>query len=174
MEQHFIEAPTPSALADLVARCKQIERFTVQLVAAEESRISAFASGLVAMRGVLLLDEIPPEKLPGRQGRIVHWALSGGDLSHLATPAIRDLDGMLVIDEHQQVKILSGRTWRGGWRAVTLWRNGVGNLSSRDLLEYLAKLVAQAQNRAPLAAGELLERWNGGAAERGNAKGTPD
>jgi hypothetical protein len=158
MQQHFIEAPTPNALADLVARCQQIERFTVQLIAAEESRISAFASGLFAMRGVLLLDEIEPEKLPPRQGRIAHWALSGGDLSHLATPAIRDLDGVLVIDEHQQVKVLSGRTWRGVWRAVTLWKNGVGNLSSRDLLEYLAKLVAHAQSRAPLAARELHAR----------------
>ena len=158
MQQHLIEAPTPSALADLVARCKQIESFTVQLTAAEESGVSAFASGLFAMRGVLLLDVIPSEKLPARQARIAHWALSGGDLSHLSTPAIRDLDGVLVIDEHQQVKILSGRTWRGAWRAVALWRNGVRNLSSRDLLEYLAKLVAQAQHRAPLAAHDLHAR----------------
>jgi len=158
MQHHLIEAPTPTALADLVARCQQIERFTVQLTAAEESRISAFASGLLAMRSVLLLDEIPPEELPPRQARIAHWALSGGDLSHLSTPAIRDLDGILVIDEHQQVKILSGRTWRGAWSGVALWRNGVRNLSSRDLLEYLAKLVAQAQHRAPLAARELHAR----------------
>jgi hypothetical protein len=156
--QQFVEAPTPGALADLVARCQQIDRFTVQLVAAEENRVASFASGMLAMRGVLGLVEIAPEKLPGRQGRIGHWALSGGDLSDLATPAIHALDGVLVVDEHEQVKVLSERTWRGGWRSVTLWRNGVHDLSSRNLLEYLARLAEHAQHRAPAAARELLAR----------------
>ena len=153
-----VEAPTPRALADLVARCSQIDRFTVQLVAAEESRIAALASALLAMRRVLKLNEIPADKLPARQGRNRHWALSGGELSDLATPPIRAIDGVLVVDEHEQVKILSRRTWRGMWRAVTLWRDGVLGLSSRDLLEYMARLAGEAQRRAPHAARELLAR----------------
>ena len=156
--QQFVEAPTPAALADLVARCQQIDRFTVQLIAAEENRVAAFASGMFAMRHVMGLVEIAPDKLPGRQGRIVHWALTGGDLSDLETPAVRALDGMLVVDEHEQVKVLSQRTWRGGWRQVTLWRSGVHDLSSRELLEYLTKLAEYAQHRAPAAARELHAR----------------
>ena len=157
--QQFVEAPTPRALADLVARCTQIDRFTVQLVAAEESRIAAFASGILAMKSVLELREIPGEKLPARQSRIRHWAVSGTDnLEAIATPAIDRLDGVLVVDEHEQIKILSRRTWRGVWRLVTLWRDGVQGLSSRDLLEYLARLAILAQERAPAAARELLAR----------------
>jgi len=48
-----VEAPTPQALADLVARCSQIARYTVQLTEAEENRIAALASGILAARGVL-------------------------------------------------------------------------------------------------------------------------
>lgn len=153
-----VEAPTPRALADLVARCTQIDRFAVQLVAVEESRIAALASGILSMRGVLELQEIASDKLPTRQARIGHWALTGGKLHDLATPAIRKLDGALVLDEHEQVKVLSRRTWRGVWRVVTLWRDGVHGLSSRDLLEYLARLAAEAHKRTPAAARELLTR----------------
>jgi len=156
--QSPVEAPTPRALADLVSRCTQIDRFTVQLIAAEESRIAALASAIFAMRGVLELEEVPPDKLPARQGRIQHWALTGGDLDAEATPAIRRLRGTLVVDEHEQVKILSHRTWRGMWRVVTLWRDGVDGLSSRDLLEYLARLAIRAQEIAPAAARALRER----------------
>ena len=153
-----VEAPTPRALADLVARCTQIDRFAVQLVVAEESRIATFATGILAMRRVLQLDEVSPVKLPPRQGRIRHWQLTGGDLSELATPAIKKLDGVLVLDEHEQIKVLSRRTWRGVWRVVTLWRDGVHDLSSRDMLEYLSQLVGRAQEMAPVAARELLAR----------------
>ena len=155
---HPVEAPTPRALADLVARCTEIDRFTVQLVVAEESRVAAFATALLAMRRVLNLTEVAADKLPARQGRNRHWVLAGGDLSDLMTPSIQKLDGLLVLDEHEQVKILSSRTWRGVWRVVTLWRDGVHSLSSRDLLEYMAKVAGHAQKRAPQAARELLAR----------------
>src|SRR5215217_3817389 len=132
--QSPVEAPTPSALADLVARCKQIDRFKTQLVAAEESRVAALAAAILSMRGVLNLIEIPAHRLPSRQSRITHWALTGDELEDLATPSIRQFHGGLVIDEHEQVKILSDRTWRGVWRTVTLWRDGVHGLSSRDVM----------------------------------------
>jgi hypothetical protein len=122
--QQQIEAPTPQALADLVARCEQIDRYTTQLIAAEETRVAALASGIVAMRQVLALRAIPPDKLPVRQSRIPHWELAGGSLAETATPAIASLEGLLVVDEHEQVKILSHRSWRGAWRQVTLWRDG--------------------------------------------------
>src|SRR5437879_12698042 len=83
--QQSVEAPTPEALADLVARCAQINRYTTQLTAAEEIRISALAAGLLEMRGVLALPEIKPEKLPMRQRRIDHWALMASHLSEVAT-----------------------------------------------------------------------------------------
>lgn len=156
--QQLVEAPTPRALADLVARCTQIDRFAVQLVAAEESRIAALASGMLAMRGVLGLVEVAADRLPARQSRIRHWLLTGGDFGPHVTAAIRAVDGVLVLDEHEQVKVLSRRTWRGVWRVVTLWRDGVHGLSSRDLMEYLAKLAGLAQERAPDAARELLAR----------------
>jgi hypothetical protein len=130
----------------------------VQLTAAEESRIAALASGILAMRVVLDLKPVAAEKLPLRQSRIEHWALSGGHLSELMTPAIRELRGALVLDEHEQIKILSQRTWRGAWRSVVLWRDGVHGLSSHDLMEYLARLAAAAQERAPAKAVMLLER----------------
>jgi len=153
-----VEAPTPDALADLVARCHQINRYAVQLTAAEEGRIAALAAGLVVMRNVLELRPIAAEKLPMRQGRIRHWALSGGHVADLATPPVRSLHGLLVLDEHEQIKVLSHRTWKGGWRQVTLWRDGVHGLSAHDLMEYLARLTAEAQERAPGAARTLLER----------------
>jgi len=156
--QHPVNAPTPQALADLVARCKQINRYSTEMIAAEEGRIAALASGVLVMRGVLGLTPIPAEKLPTRQGRIDHWSLTGPHLAEAETQAIRDLDGAIVLDEHEQVMILSRRTWRGAWRAVTLWRDGVHRLSSSDLLEYLAALTALAQRLAPDAAQSLLER----------------
>jgi len=156
--QQPVEAPTPEALADLVARCSQINRFTVQLTAAEETRIAALSAGLVTMRSVLGLQAIKPEKLPMRQRRIVHWTLGGVHLTDAMTPAIRKLSGALALDEHEQIKVLSTRTWRGAWRNVTLWRDGVAGLDAHDLMQYLVALVALAQERAPAAAQQLLVR----------------
>jgi hypothetical protein len=153
-----VEAPTPEALADLVARCSQINRYMTQLTAAEENRIAALASGILTMRRVLDLRPIAPERLPMRQQRIEHWALTGGDLSDLATPPIKKLHGALVLDEHEQVKILSHRTWRGVWRAVTLWRDGMHGLSAHDLMQYLVQLATAAQQNAPATARVLLTR----------------
>lgn len=156
--QQPVEAPTPKALADLVARCDQINRFETQLTAAEETRIAALASGLLVMRQVLDLEPLEPEKLPMRQGRIQHWALTGGHLKAVETQAVRSVRGLLVLDEHEQVKILSQRTWRGQWRSVTLWRSGEHGLSSADMMEYLAGLTALAHERAPDVARTLLAR----------------
>src|SRR4051812_26721119 len=110
--QQPVEAPTPEALADLVERCSRINRFTTQLTAAEETRIAALAAGLLEMRGVLALPEIASSKLPARQRRIQHWALTTPHLADLCGPAIKRLDATLALDEHEQVKLLSGRTWR--------------------------------------------------------------
>lgn len=156
--QQSVEAPTPAALADLVERCAQINRFTTQLTAAEEIRISALAAGLLEMRGVLALPAIKPEKLPMRQRRIDHWALTAHHLADYATGPIRKLHGTLVLDEHEQVKILANRTWRGVWRDVILWRDGVHDLAASQLMEYLSALTAAAQERAPDSARALLER----------------
>jgi len=161
--QQPVEAPTPEALADLVARCAQINRYTTQLTAVEETRIAALAAGILTMRGVLELSEIKAEKLPMRQGRIGHWSLMGHHLD-VATPAIKRLHATLAVDEHEQIKILSTRTWGGAWRDVTLWRDGVHGLAARDLMEYLAALTALAQDRAPDAARELLVRSKSAAA----------
>lgn len=157
MQQH-IEAPTPQALADLVARCDQINRYTTQLVAAEETRVAALASGIVAMRQVLELRPVPPDKLPVRQARIPHWALTSEHFDEVTPPSIRSLDGLLVIDEHEQVKILSNRSWRGAWRQVTLWRDGIHAVSAAELLRYLVALTLIAQRNAPNVARSLLER----------------
>jgi len=156
--QQSVEAPTPEALADLVARCAQINRYTTQLTAVEEIRIAALAAGILTMRGVLDLAEIKPEKLPMRQRRIAHWSLMGHHLGDIAAPAIKRLHATLALDEHEQVKILSTRTWVGAWRDVTLWRDGVHGLAARDLMEYLAALTALAQDRAPDTARALLVR----------------
>ena len=94
--QQSVEAPTPKALADLVARCDQINRFAMQLTAVEENRIAALAAGILVMRQVLDLPLIDAEKLPMRQGRIQHWALTrrppegSGDAGHpcRARPAL--------------------------------------------------------------------------------------
>ena len=157
MNSH-VEAPTPQALADLVRRCAQINRYTVQLTEAEESRVAALASAILVMRGVLELEEIPAQKLPPRQGRIRHWALTGEHLAEVMTPAVKHVHGRLVLDEHEQVKILSHRTWRGVWRMVTLWRDGVHGCSAADLMDYLARLAGEAQRRAPGVARSLLAR----------------
>src|SRR5438046_432506 len=108
--QQPVEAPTPEALADLVSRCAQIDRYATQLTAAEEMRIAALAAGLLDMKGVLELPAIPPERLPMRQQRIAHWALTASHLADCATPAIKKMHGMLALDEHEQIKILSSRT----------------------------------------------------------------
>ena len=84
--QQPVEAPTPKALADLVARCDQINRFETQLTAAEEGRITALASGILVMRQVLELPLVGPDELPTRQGRVQHWAITGG---HLAEVEVR-------------------------------------------------------------------------------------
>ncbi|MEP6495910.1 MAG: hypothetical protein ABJF01_24735 [bacterium] len=159
MQQNPIEIPTSVALADLLARCKEIGRFTTEIAMAEVMRISALASALVVMRQVLGLEPIPAEKLPLRQRRIAHWGLT--DPPHLGdalTPAIMAVRGSIALDEHEQVKILSDRTWRGAWGTVTLWRDGVHGISSATMMDYLARLVALAQERAPDVARSLLTR----------------
>ena len=156
--QQPVEAPTPKALADLVARCDQINRFETQLTAVEESRITALASGILVMRQVLGLELISPEKMPARQGRIQHLALSGGPCREAETPVIHAVRGLFVLDEHEQVKVLSERTWRGQWSSVTLWKNGDHGVSAAAMLEYLARLTELAQRRAPDVARGLLAR----------------
>jgi hypothetical protein len=155
--QQAVEAPTPQALADLVARCKEIGRYATQLTAAEESRIAALAAALLTMRQVIGLQPIAPDKLPLRQARIAHWALTDPHDPELA-PTLVDRHSALAIDEHEQVKVLSDRTWRGVWRTVTLWRDGVHGISAADLMQYLAHLTAVAQQRAPDVVRGLLER----------------
>jgi len=156
--QQPVEAPTPQALADLVARCDQINRFETQLTAAEEARIAALASGILVMRQVLDLPLVSAENLPTRQGRIQHWALTAPHLKEAETPPIRAVRGLFVLDEHEQVKVLGDRTWRGQWRAVTLWKNGDHDVSTAEMLEYLSRLTKLAQQRAPDVARALLIR----------------
>ena len=156
--QEPVEAPTPKALADLVARCDQINRFAMQLTAVEENRIAALAAGILVMRQVLDLPLIDPEKLPMRQGRIQHWGLTGGHLKEVETPAMHAFRGHLVLDEHEQVKVLSHRTWRGQWRSVTLWKSAEHKILPASMMEFLARLTELAQRRAPDAARALLAR----------------
>ena len=165
--QQLVDAPTPQALADLVARCDQINRFETQLTAAEEARIAALASGILVMRQVLELPLLKAEDLPARQARIQHWALLASHLKEAETPAIRGVRGLFVLDEHEQVKLLSDRTWRGQWRSVTLWKNGEHGVSAAAMLEYLANLTSLAQQRAPDVARALLIRSQAVAATHG-------
>jgi len=154
-----IEAPTPEALADLVARCDESNRYAERLTAAEETRIAALAAGIVVMRKVLDLEPVPAERLPMRQGRIEHWSLTGPHLADAETPAVQRLaPAQLALDAHEQVKVLARRSWRGAWRDVTLWKDGVHGLAAPDLMAYLARLTALAHRRAPDAARRLLER----------------
>jgi hypothetical protein len=171
--QQPVEAPTPKALADLVARCDQINRFETQLTAAEEARIAALASGILVMRQVLELPLVHGEKLPTRQGRVQHWALTGGHLAELETPAIRAVHGLFVLDEHEQVKVLSDRTWRGQWGSVTLWKNGEHGVSAAEMLDYLARLTRRAHERAPDVARALLARSETVAATQSLLAGGP-
>jgi len=163
-----IDAPTSAALADLVKRCEQIHRYETQLTAAEESRVAALADGLLAMRHVLELAAIPRNRLPSRHARMDHWALTGAMVVEAETPAIAELSRRsgLVLDEHGQVKVLGDRSWRGEWRSVVLWRDGVAGLRAADLMDYLARLAALAQARAPDAARALVARHGAIAATR--------
>jgi hypothetical protein len=153
-----VEAPTPEALADLIARCDQINRFEMQLTAAEASRVAALASAILVMRQVLDLQPLDPATLPMRQGRIQHWALTGGHLKEAETPAVHAVRGTFALDEHEQVKVLTHRTWKGQWRTVTLWKPGVLGLSAADMMAFLARLASLAQRRAPDVARALLAR----------------
>jgi hypothetical protein len=153
-----IEAPTLAALNALVSRCSEINRYATQLTAAEESRVAALAAGLVTMRQVLGLERIGSLELPLRHARVAHWALTGTSVIEAETTPIRHLQGLLVLDDHGQVKILSGKTWRGTWQSVSLWRDGVHGLRAAALMDYLARLVGLANERAPDAARALLER----------------
>lgn len=153
-----IEVPTAAALADLIARCTQIDRYATQLAAAEEIRIAALATGIVAMRRVLGLEPIAREKLPSRHARAEHFVLTSASVREAITPAVRGVEGKLVLDDHGQVKILSGRSWRGVWRNVTLWKDGVEGLSAAELMDFLARLAALAHERSPDAARALLDR----------------
>ena len=110
------------------------------------------------MRQVLKLPLLEPEQLPARQGRMQHWALTGAHFAEVETPAIRAVRGLFVLDEHEQVKVVSDRTWRGQWRSVTLWKNGEHGVSAAAMLDYLARLTRLAQQRAPDVARALLAR----------------
>jgi hypothetical protein len=153
-----VEVPTIAVLNDLVARCSEINRYATQLTAAEESRVAALAAALVPMRQVLSLERIGSMELPLRHARIAHWALTGTSVIEAETASIRQLQGLLVLDDHGQVKILSGKTWRGAWQSVSLWRDGVHGLRAGPLMDYLARLMGLANERAPEAARALLER----------------
>lgn len=152
------EIPTAEALDDLVARCRDLDRYHVQLTAAEETRISALASALVSMRRVLGLEAVPRERLPAHHRRAEHWSLVGKSTAPALTAAVKRMDGVLALDEHAQVKILSDRSWRGRWRGVNLWKDGAEGLAASALLDFLARLAALAHERAPEAAEELRER----------------
>src|SRR2546423_15114068 len=93
------EVPTPAALADLVARCNEIQRYSTELTAAEETRVAALAAAIVLMRQVLELPAIPSERLPLRQARMGHWSLTGPAGGGARTPAGHALPGALVLDE---------------------------------------------------------------------------
>jgi len=153
-----VEIPTPAALADLIERCVQIDRYATQLAAAEEIRIAALATGIVSMRRVLELEQVPRRSLPSRHARAEHFVLTSRSVSDVVTPEVRTIDGTLVLDDHGQVKILSGKSWRGMWRNVTLWKDGVEGLSAPALMDFLARVVARAHERSPEAARTLLER----------------
>ena len=153
-----VEVPTVATLNGLVARCSEINRYATQLTAAEETRVAALAAGLVTMRQVLGLARIGSLELPVRHARVAHWAHTGTPVIEAETPTIRQLQGALVLDDHGQIKILSGKTWRGAWQSVSLWRDGVHGLRAADLMDYLARLVGLANERAPDSARELLER----------------
>lgn len=153
-----VEVPTTATLNGLVARCSEINRYATQLTAAEETRVAALAAGLVTMRQVLGLERIGSLELPVRHARVAHWMLTGTPVIEAETPTIRQLQGALVLDDHGQIKILSGKTWRGAWQSVSLWRDGVHGLRAADLMDYLARLVGLANERAPDSARELLER----------------
>jgi hypothetical protein len=135
-----------------------MQRYSTELTAAEETRVAALAAAIVTMRQVLELAPIPSERLPLRQARMEHWALTGRSIEDAETLSIRNLHGALVLDEHGQIKVLTNRTWRGAWRNITLWRDGIGGLRANALMDYLARLVALAQSRAPDVARQLLER----------------
>ncbi len=153
-----VEVPTIAALNELVARCSEINRYATQLTAAEESRVAALAAALVPMRQVLSLERIGSMELPLRHARVAHWALTGTSVIEAETTPIRQLQGLLVLDDHGQVKILSGKTWRGAWQTVSLWRDGVHGLRAGPLMDYLARLIGLANERAPDAARALLDR----------------
>jgi hypothetical protein len=153
-----VEVPTTAVLNDLVARCSEINRYATQLTAAEESRVAALAAALVTMRQVLGLERIGSLELPLRHARVAHWSLTGTSVIEAETTPIRQLQGRLVLDDHGQVKILSGKTWRGTWQSVSLWRDGVHGLRAAPLMDYLARLIGLANERAPVAARSLFER----------------
>ena len=156
--RNLAEVPTPAALADLVSRCNEIDRYVTELSAAEEMRISALAAAIVSMRHILELQDIASEKMPTRFARMSHWALTGPTVDECETPPIRAMHGALVLDEHGQVKLLTDRTWRGVWRHITLWKDGVAGVRALDLMDYLARLVGLAQRRSPEVARLLQER----------------
>ena len=81
-----------------------------------------------------------------------------GHLKEVETPAIHAVRGHLVLDEHEQVKVLSHRTWNGQWRSVTLWKSAEHKILPAAMMEYLARLTELAQRRAPDAARALLAR----------------
>jgi hypothetical protein len=108
-----------------------------------------------------------------RQGRIQHWALTGAHLREAETPAISAVKGQLVLDEHEQVKVLSDRTWRGQWRSVTLWHNKENGISEAQVMEFLSRLTSLAQRRAPDVARALLARSEALAAALDQASPTP-
>jgi hypothetical protein len=139
---NLTEVPTPAALADLVARCHEMQRYATELTAAEETRVAALAAGVLVMRQVLELPPVPAEKLPLRQARMSHWSLTGPTVEEAETPAVRALHGALVLDEHGQIKVLVNRTWRGTWRNVAIWRDGVEGLRANALMDYLARSEA--------------------------------
>lgn len=165
--QSPISAPTPEALADLVERCRQIDRYATQITAAEETRIAALAAALVSMRPVLELEIVPRGTLPGHHRRVTHWRLVSGHAAAIAEGAVRALGERLVLDEHGQVKVLAHRSWRGMWRTANLWRDGVEGLHSAALLVFLSRLVDLTQQRAPEVAQSLVERRDALAAARG-------
>src|SRR4051812_43590730 len=165
--QQAVDAPTPKALADLVARCDQINRFEMQLTAVEEVRIAALASGILVMRQVLDLSLMDSEKLPMRQGRIQHWALTGGHLKEAETPAIHSVRGQLVLDEQEQVRVMANRTWPGQWRSVPRGKSPDPRILPASMMEFLARLTELAQKRAPDAARALLARSEAVSAAQG-------
>ena len=158
--QQPVEAPTPKALADLIARCDQINRrFETQLHSSRSHPYQRAGVGHPCHAPSARPQGAGFGKAPDAPG--AHSTLGAHRRASPRSGNTADQcreEPTSCSTSTNRSKSCADRSWRGQWRSVTLWHNKENGVTAAQVMEFLARLTSLAHKRAPDVARGLLAR----------------